>query len=137
MSRRGRPEPDPWDHWLLALGLGVLSGVVGGLIWTWAETAWWALPVWIPAGLLVASLALVRASRRPILAAAARITAPIGLAISLLVLGILYWALVTPLGLVARLFGRDPLRRKPDPGARTYWAEHREDRDPDADFRQY
>ncbi|WP_202425776.1 hypothetical protein [Streptomyces sp. HUCO-GS316] len=35
-------------------------------------------------------------------------------------LALAYLLLVIPVGLVAQLLG-DPLERRPDPGARTYW----------------
>ena len=45
-----------------------------------------------------------------------------------LVLGILFFVVITPVALVTRLFGRDPLNQKLDPTAKTYWT----DRDPNS-----
>lgn len=53
------------------------------------------------------------------------LTFPIGLVISFLVLAIFYYGLLTPLGLFFRLLGRDPLRRKFDKAAKSYWIPHR------------
>jgi hypothetical protein len=36
------------------------------------------------------------------------------------ILGVFFYALLTPTGLVMRLFRADPMRRKPDPGAGSY-----------------
>jgi hypothetical protein len=38
-----------------------------------------------------------------------------------LVMGVLFFCVLTPLGLVLRLAGRDPLRLRLDPGAPSYW----------------
>ncbi len=41
--------------------------------------------------------------------------------VSPIVLGVLYFGVFSPIGLVMRLFGRDALRRKFQPQLRTYW----------------
>jgi hypothetical protein len=48
-----------------------------------------------------------------------RITTPI-------LLTIVFVTVVTPLGLLLRLFGSDPLRLKKDPKASTYWIERKQ-----------
>ena len=45
--------------------------------------------------------------------------------ISPLVLGIIFFATVTPTALIMRALGKDPLRLRFEPGARTYWIERR------------
>ena len=52
--------------------------------------------------------------------------------VSPLALGILYYGVVTPTGLLMRLAGKDPLRLRFEPAARTYWIE-REPPGPSAD----
>jgi hypothetical protein len=47
---------------------------------------------------------------------------PIGWAVSRVVLGVLFYGVFTPIGLVFRLLGRDPLDRRPRPDQPTYWA---------------
>jgi predicted membrane metal-binding protein len=44
----------------------------------------------------------------------ARITNP-------LVMGLIFFAVVTPMGLAMRALGKDPLRRRFEPGAASYW----------------
>jgi Saxitoxin biosynthesis operon protein SxtJ len=43
--------------------------------------------------------------------------------VSPLVLGIMFFLVITPMGLVMRVLGKDPLRLRRDPGAPTYWIE--------------
>jgi len=45
----------------------------------------------------------------------------LGRIVSPLVLGVLYFLVVTPFGLLSRLRRRDPLGLKPDPKVPTYW----------------
>ena len=44
-----------------------------------------------------------------------------GLVIGNLVLAVIFYVLVTGIGLAKRLFGRPALRMKPDPALKTYW----------------
>lgn len=46
---------------------------------------------------------------------------PAGWAVSSLVLVLIYYVVFTPIGLILRLAGRDPLRRRFDPRAQSYW----------------
>ena len=41
------------------------------------------------------------------------------------VMGLLFYLTVTPTGLLMRLFGKDPLRLRFDPEAKSYWIERR------------
>lgn len=45
----------------------------------------------------------------------------LGWVMSRLILAILFYLVITPIGLIMRLFGYDPLMRKFDPNAQTYW----------------
>lgn len=49
------------------------------------------------------------------------ITLPIGWAISFILMAVFYFLILTPLGLVFRMAGRDPLHRKFDSKAKSYW----------------
>ena len=42
-----------------------------------------------------------------------------------LVMGLLFYATITPIALVMRLMGKDPLRRRFDRQAKSYWIERR------------
>jgi hypothetical protein len=51
-------------------------------------------------------------------------TLPIGIGVSLLLLTICYFGLITPIALIFRVSGRDVLHRRFEPGALTYWQPH-------------
>jgi len=43
--------------------------------------------------------------------------------VSPVVMGLIFFAVFTPVGIVMRLFGRDAMNRAWDPAARTYWTD--------------
>ena len=62
---------------------------------------------------------------------------PIGFVASITLLAIFYFLLLMPLGLLFRLLGRDPLCRRFDPRADSYWIVHRQPESLDRYFHQY
>lgn len=46
---------------------------------------------------------------------------PIGVAVSYGLLALIYWGVVTPIGLLLRLIGRDPMSKAFDRSANSYW----------------
>jgi hypothetical protein len=62
---------------------------------------------------------------------------PLGWTISRVVLGAVYYAVLTPVGWALRVAGYDPLRRGFDPTARTYWIERKRQSEPSRYFRQF
>jgi Saxitoxin biosynthesis operon protein SxtJ len=48
-------------------------------------------------------------------------TFPIGYVVSYVVLAIVYYLALAPIGLTMRLFRHDPLSRRLEPGAKSYW----------------
>ncbi|MGB7582790.1 MAG: hypothetical protein WBL85_10140 [Sedimentisphaerales bacterium] len=61
---------------------------------------------------------------------------PIGLVMSFLLMATFYFLILTPVGLVFRLLGRDVLDRKFEADAPTYWMPHQKTRDPEQYFHQ-
>jgi len=63
---------------------------------------------------------------------------PIGFVVSHVLLGAVYYLLVTPIGLIMRAAGYDPMHRRFDPEAPSYWVERDGgERDPRSYFRQF
>ncbi len=50
----------------------------------------------------------------------------IGYFISRILLTLIFFLVITPTGLIMKLFGKDPMERKLDPEAKTYWVKHEE-----------
>jgi hypothetical protein len=77
---------------------------------------------WFP---LAGVFAVLAYAAPRLLAPLNRLWAKVGLllhmVISPVILGILFYVCVTPIGVLMRISGRDPLRRKFEPAAKTYW----------------
>lgn len=62
---------------------------------------------------------------------------PIGWLVSHTALAIMYYAVLTPIGWLLRLFGHDPMQRKSEAGTQTYWKPRSEPEDVEQYFKQY
>jgi ABC-type uncharacterized transport system permease subunit len=65
------------------------------------------------------------------------LTMPIGYVVSIVLMASFYFLLLTPIGLIFRLIGRDPLRRKFDPSADSYWLKRQPPRGNEQYFHQF
>ena len=63
--------------------------------------------------------------------------APIGWSITALLLGVVFYLILTPTGLLIRLFGRDPMQRRFDVSADSYWIHRTGKRPLRGYFRQF
>jgi hypothetical protein len=74
-------------------------------------------------GWTLGPLGLVRPrALRPLFVAGMVAAFPLGWAVSRLLLAAVFYGVVTPLGLLLRLSGRDPLGLRPRPDPPSYWA---------------
>jgi hypothetical protein len=118
-------------------GLCLVFGAVAGALVLYRTGAW---PV--PIALLAVAFAVavlgvsMPALIRPLYLAWLAAAYPIGWTISHLVLALIYYVVVTPIGLLMRLAGRDPLGRRPHRSPGSYWVPHEPSRDPASYFRQ-
>lgn len=62
---------------------------------------------------------------------------PIGFAVSELALALVFFGVFTPLGLIRRFMGRDPLQRRLDRQAATYWQPKKQPADAASYLRQW
>jgi hypothetical protein len=74
---------------------------------------------------------------RPLYVLATAISLPIGFAVSYLVLIILFYLVLTPLGLTFRLLGRDALARRLEPLAESYWVPRQSARGVESYYHQF
>jgi hypothetical protein len=65
------------------------------------------------------------------------LTMPIGWVVSFILMAAFYFLLLAPLGLFFRLIGRDPLYRKFDPTAKSYWMSRRSPKGLEQYFHQF
>lgn len=74
---------------------------------------------------------------RPLYLCLTILTFPIGFVLSFVVLAILFYGLITPVAILFRLLGRDPLQRRMEPDRKSYWEPHRPRLDKGSYFRQF
>jgi hypothetical protein len=97
-----------------------------------------AVVLWAVAGMAaLLSLCCPRANR-PLYVALVALTFPIGLVVSFGIMTVLFYLVITPLGLVMRLLGKRPIHVKWKTDGSTYWT-HRppESRGPERYFSQF
>lgn len=102
---------------------GFVFAAVFALIALWPLLHQGGVRVW--ALVVAAAFALIAVVRPALLATPNRLWMKLGLLLGKIVspiaLGILFYAVLTPLGVLMRLTGKDPLRLKRDASAASYW----------------
>jgi hypothetical protein len=83
---------------------------------------WWAFPL---AGLFLATAFLKPGWLRPLNRIWTKLGILMGRVVSPVITALLFYLVVTPTGLLFRLFGKDPLRLAFEPGAKSYWIERK------------
>lgn len=115
----------------------VFFSMVGAVLY-FRFHAWGAACASFGLGALLALLFYAtRPLRMPLYLAWMRVFFPLGWIVSHAILIVIYYVVLTPIGLVLRLVGYDPMRRRFDRDAETYWAEHRGDDGLSQYFRQF
>ena len=105
--------------------MGVVLSALGFYFWRHAHLPWAIASVSTGAALAFLSF-IAPAIVRPLADGWAFIGKTIGRITTPILLTIVFVLVVTPLGLLLRLFGSDPLRLKRDAKAATYWIERKQ-----------
>ncbi len=122
-----------WFGPLFALFIGIIASI---LIRRFQMTQA-AVVLAVLAAIVIAVYYLVPAWRKPIYLSWMYSVAPIGLIVSHILLALIFYGLLTPIGLALRMFGYDPLHRAFDKSAATYWVPRAEPSDTQRYFRQF
>lgn len=119
------------------VALGVLPAVAV-ILYTLKHVAWpWCVGV-AGTGVFIWASAMVSLTlTRWIYVALTVVTCPIGFVVSHVIMAVFFFGLLTPVGLVFRLMGRDVLNRKYDLSAPTYWRPHKQVHDQERYFQQF
>jgi hypothetical protein len=114
-----------------------LLGLVA--VWRgWAHRETTAAAMLAVASLALGLVGLIRPRwLKPVYLAAMVAAFPIGWVVSRVVLALVYYGVFTPVGLVFRLIGRDPLELREPKSADTYWKPKPAPRNASSYFRQY
>ena len=101
--------------------LPLTLGLAGYMAWRHnAPTVAWG--VWIAAAVLSAAGLIMPPLIRPVYIGLMVAFMPLGWVMSYTLASVFYFVVITPIGLLLRLFGYDPLERKIRPDAETYWS---------------
>jgi hypothetical protein len=109
------PASDRSFGLVMATALGLVSLVP---LWSGASPHWWLLAM---AGAFAAAAAVSPRALRPLNAAWTRLGLLLNRVTNPVLLGAVFYLAVLPTGLFMRATGRDPMRRKRDPEAESYW----------------
>lgn len=135
LNRKPADRDLRWFAWLFVPVF--LAAMAGLAYWKFGAPPWISAVIFAPA-----PIAALVAWRRPqalrgVFVGWMLLLFPLGWTISHAVLAIVYFLVMTPLGLLMRIFGYDPLRRRIEPSAATYWVERPEAPEGGRYFRQF
>ena len=105
------------------LAVGAVFGLIGlVLVWRggWEWTAVRAALAGV-GGVLIVLGALAPIALRPVYRAWMTLAFAMGFVMTRVILTVVLFGVVTPIGLVMRALGKDPLPKKPDPEMDSYW----------------
>jgi protein-S-isoprenylcysteine O-methyltransferase Ste14 len=108
-----------WFGLLFLLFFGIVGSVLKWKGWIENPNYMWGI-----AAIVTALYYLVPPLRKPLYLGWLYLFFPLGWVVSHLVLGITYYLVLAPIGLCLRAFGHDPMRRKLDSEAESYWIKH-------------
>jgi len=114
-----------WKEWLVfANGLGqARTAVCGTFLVVGALSAFFSM--------------IVPNANRPLYVLLTLLSYPVGFVVSHIIMVVLFYGLLTPVGLLFRLLGRDPLQRGFEPDTASYWVAARDKRSVDSYFKQF
>jgi hypothetical protein len=127
--------PNPAARKWFGVVLLAFFAIVGGLA-SWrlgSATAGYA--PWVIGAVLALLYYAIRPLQVPLYKGWMHLVTPIGWVVSHLILGLIYYGILSPIAVCMRLFGRDKLERR-FVADETYWTEHPPETDPGRYFRQ-
>lgn len=96
-----------------------------------------AITLWGVAGVLSLAGFFYPPLMRWVWIAVMLVTFPIGWVISHVLMAAIFYLLFTPVGFIMRIAGYDPMHRRFEPNASSYWVERRQTEDTSRYFRQF
>jgi hypothetical protein len=132
-----KKDPTGKDLFVFGLALATLGTVASMMAAYKFEAPQVARGIGVAFAVLLAVYAVVPPWRKPIFLGWTYATSPIGWVIGTVLMGVVYYGVVMPVGLTLRLLGRDPLTKGPVPGVESYCIERPERPGPDRYFKQF
>ena len=114
----------------------MLLAVAGWLYWRSSASGWVAAA--LLAGAAVAAIGLLRPGlMRVVYVVWMAAVFPIGWTVSHVLLAAIYYLVITPIGVIMRMCGYDPMQRRFERNAKTYWKRREDQDDTKRYFKQY
>ena len=123
--------------------------IVFGILWFvffsfWGTAIWWNAGIhwktyafWVLACIVPAAGCIRTGILRIVYVVASYITFPIGFILSYVVLMVIFYLVLTPIGLVLRLTGYDPMKKQFDRTVQTYWSPRKPVNEIERYFKQF
>jgi hypothetical protein len=130
-------NPSRKDLRIFSLLLILFGGIIGGWLWGRNPEGMFG-KVLLFAGVGVGGIgACLPEIMRPVYVTWMALAFPIGWTVSHVMMAAIFYLVITPIGLMMRLCGRDPMQRRIDRQAKTYWIRKPAQRDTKSYFRQF
>ena len=131
-------NPSRKDLRIFGIGALVASTVISAVLYFFKgiELQWISIIVAVGFLTFLSSIISIKVTRI-IYLGLSLVTLPIGWILSFIMLGTFYYLIVTPIGLIFRLTGRDPLSRKFASTAKSYWKKRKSPDTLDRYFHQF
>jgi hypothetical protein len=108
---------------LRKFGITIAAGfAVFGGIFLWRDIGAWPY-LFIVSGLFLTTGLVAPKILAPVEYVWMKVAHAIGVVVTYILLTMTYYLVITPTGLLMRLFGKDPMNRKFEPDKRSYWNE--------------
>ncbi len=119
------------------LSLAIMLWCVGGWIyWRYSQPVLALISVVIGAALLLVYY-VVPGCKTRVIQGFRWVTWPIQFVVSVVLLAVLFYGVMMPIGLVMRGLGRDPLIKRPDRSKASYWSDYPQAKETRRYFRLY
>ena len=126
-------NPGRRDLAVFAVVLPVTFALLGFIVGHRLGSAGVRNGLWAAGAVLTAAYVAVPRLRRPLYVGISVAVYPIGWVVSHVIVLVVFVVVVTPMALLLRVLGRDPLQRRFDPSVPSYWVP----RTPAGDVRRY
>ena len=130
-------NPSPRQRNVFGIIWLLFFAIVGGILLKNGSSVLVATLVWGIAMAIPAVGWIVPEFMRVVYVGMAYAAFPIGFVVSFSIMVLVYYLVLTPIGLVLRLCGHDPMNRHFDRSADTYWCPHEQDNGLETYFRQF
>jgi hypothetical protein len=112
--------PDKRELRQFGFTIGVIVAVLFGGVLPWLFDRAFPLWPWIVAGVFLGWALILPKTLYPLYRAWMAIGHVLGWINTRIILGLIFYAMILPIGLIMRVFGRDPMRRRFDKRASSY-----------------